>query len=757
MALFTPSESPAVVTREIDLTNGVPNVPTSTGAIVGNFRWGPCDEPTLINNEGTLARVFGTPDEDNSVDFHSAAYYLRYSDDLMVVRKITEVDEPGPAAVLSTSLTDTTTLINTGTAASITATHNTSSGQITGFTIVDSGDIYASAAPTITVNAPDSGDTPTVTAAVNNYGVTTVTVTPGAVPYFYDSTNPPALTVSGGDYYQTLNVTIVDNGGGYASAPNATIVGSPELGSAPSVATTIDADGNELATVTVTSNGNVYYGSTPTVTLSGGRAIYGVNAYDTTNSPTEVPIVKNDDSFESQRATLTSNGHTFVARYPGELGNSLKVSIVGAAGWSTWAYSGSFTGTPGTSSYADFKGATGDEVHVVVVDTEGEFTGVKGQILETFPFLSLARDAKDEQGGSTYIAEVINKTSNYVWLVDFPTALGNTAGSKTASGKSYSFTGEVNVTLTLGENSDTLSEDEYVTGFDLFEDVNTHLVDFLIAPGLANSTAQTTVVNDMVAIAQGIRKDCVVVTSPSRGAVVNNPVDAATDTLTDVTNFTRSSYLIVDNNYLKVYDKYNDQYIFIPACSSTAGLMAAADNNFAPWYSPAGPRRGQLLGVTSLAYTPNKSERDQLYLAGVNPIANIPGQGILLYGDKTHLARPSAFDRINVRRLFLVLERAISAAAGNILFEFNDEFTRAEFVNIVEPLLRDVKGRRGLTDFKVVCDETNNTGDVIDRNEFVASLFIKPARSINYITLNFVAVRTGVSFEEVVGNGNAGV
>jgi len=215
--------------------------------------------------------------------------------------------------------------------------------------------------------------------------------------------------------------------------------------------------------------------------------------------------------------------------------------------------------------------------------------------------------------------------------------------------------------------------------------------------------------------------------------------------------FTRSSYLAVDNNYLKVYDKYNDQYIFIPAASSTAGIMAATDNNFAPWFSPAGTRRGQYFGVTSLAYSPNKSERDTLYKAGINPIANIPGQGVLLYGDKTHLARPSAFDRINVRRLFLVLERAIAAAAQNILFEFNDEFTRAEFVNIVEPLLRDVKGRRGITDFKLVCDETNNTPLIIDSNQFIASLFIKPARSINFITLNFVAVRTGVTFEEVVG------
>jgi len=220
---------------------------------------------------------------------------------------------------------------------------------------------------------------------------------------------------------------------------------------------------------------------------------------------------------------------------------------------------------------------------------------------------------------------------------------------------------------------------------------------------------------------------------------------------TDLFAFTNSSYLVVDNNFLKIYDKYNDQYIQIPAASSTAGIMAATDLNRAPWFSPAGSRRGQYLGITAIAYSPTKIQRDTLYKAGINPVANIPGQGVLLFGDKTKLNRPSAFDRINVRRLFLILERAIGKAAEQVMFEFNDEFTRAEFVNIVEPVLREVKGRRGITDFRVIADATNNTAEVVDRNEFIANIFIKPARSINYVTLNFVAVRSGVDFEEVVG------
>jgi len=242
------------------------------------------------------------------------------------------------------------------------------------------------------------------------------------------------------------------------------------------------------------------------------------------------------------------------------------------------------------------------------------------------------------------------------------------------------------------------------------------------------------------------RKDCVAVVSVDYNSASTGDVSGYL-----ATNNYNSSYLVVDSNWLKVYDKYNDTYVSIPAASSTAGIMAASDSVSAPWFSPAGSRRGQYLGVTELLHNPTKTQRDVMYKQGVNPIVSMPGQGIMLFGDKTHLKRPSAFDRINVRRLFLVIERAISEAGQNVMFEFNDEFTRAEFVNIVEPFLREIQGRRGISDFRVVCDETNNTPEVIDRNEFIASCFIKPARSINYVTLNFVAVRTGVDFEEVVG------
>lgn len=575
MALTAPSESPAIVVKEVDLTSGVPNIPTSTGAFVGNFSWGPCDVPTLVSNEATLVGTFGSPDTVNTVDFHSASYYLRYSNDLYVVRDYTSVAK---------------------------------------------------------------------------------------------------------------------------------------------------------------------------------------NASDTNAS--SVPLVTNRDNFDGQQAQLTTDTHNFIAKYPGTLGNSLKVSFSGQGDtdYANWAYKSYYDAAPGTSDFATAAGATNDEAHVAVIDEDGAITGTAGTVLETFPFVSIALGAKTSDGTSNYILNVINSRSQYVWLASVPTAtFGTNAGSAPSSGLDFAagLTSDFNVSLVGGVNSAELATADFATGFDKFEDPNALAIDFMIAPGMASAADHATVVNDMIATAQSIRKDCMVIASPNRSAVVGQTTSAAAvsaiSSAMTSNAFTRSSYLAVDNNYLKVYDKYNDQYIFIPAASSTAGIMAATDNNFAPWFSPAGTRRGQYFGVTSLAYSPNKSERDTLYKAGINPIANIPGQGILLYGDKTHLARPSAFDRINVRRLFLVLERAIAAAAQNILFEFNDEFTRAEFVNIVEPLLRDVKGRRGITDFKLVCDETNNTPLIIDSNQFIASLFIKPARSINFITLNFVAVRTGVTFEEVVG------
>jgi hypothetical protein len=484
-------------------------------------------------------------------------------------------------------------------------------------------------------------------------------------------------------------------------------------------------------------------------------------------------LIKNEDHWERQ--TLSQ---TFYAKYPGELGNSLAVSVFGVLSgdsdnsnsatttlFNSWTYEGKFDDVPGTSQWAkEYPGTVkNDEIHVAVIDQDGFITGTKGEVLETFPYVSVAEGAKTVDGGDNYVKTVINQGSKYVWFGDWDSATsiaGPNWGSAPTDGGSINYADQVlsfsndsaTKSLSGGADGQTLDAGDIAFGFDEFEDVEQIDVSILIAPGMANKSAQVTVVNDLAGIAGVTRKDCVVVTSPDRAAVVNN-IDPVNDTLATTNDFTASSYLIVDNNYLRVYDKYNDNYIYIPAASTTAGLLAATDANYGPWWSPAGERRGEYVGVTNLAYSPSKAERDELYKKSVNPIVQFPGRGILLFGDKTKLARPSAFDRINVRRLFLALEKAVSVASRNFLFEFNDEFTRAEFVAIVNPLLREIKARRGIQDFFVQCDERNNTPEVIDRNEFIATLFIKPARSINFITLNFVATRTGANFEEIVSSG----
>jgi hypothetical protein len=606
MAFFTPSLSPAVVVREFDLTGIVPNVGTTTGVFVGNYRWGPVEKPTFVNNEATLVSLFATPNTNNAVDFLTAAQFTKYSDQLINIRAVTSA----------------------------------------------------------AYNAFDS-----------------------------------------------------DTANGVSS---------------------------------------------------------GVSQASTRSQS----LIKNEAHFNSIRSALDSDGHSFIAKYPGTLGNSLQIQICSydaddsaansqfdsnAGGqFTNWSLRNQFDGRPLSSAYALGKNAQKDEVHVAILDGDGQFTGTKGTVLETFPYVSLARDAKNADGSTNYIADVLNNQSSYVWLVDAANIdsdfrVGG-AGSDADSGDDYSLIDSAQgvkvIDLVNGANSGSLGVSQYINAFDLIEDVDAYQVDFLISPPVTTSNGANTtadqIITDLNSIAATTRKDCVVVASPPKDAVVG-ATDPVTETIKFANLLPSSSYTFLDNNYIKIFDKYNDQYIDIPANSSTAGLMAQSDIQTAPWFSPAGLRRGNYFNAVDIAHSPVKADRDRLYRANVNPIANIPGSGITLFGDKTMLRRPSAFDRINVRRLFLTLERAIARAAKSVLFEFNDEFTRAEFVNIVEPFLREVKGRRGITDFRVVCDETNNTPEIIDRNEFIATIFIKPARSINFITLNFVAVRTGVDFEEVVG------
>ena len=495
--------------------------------------------------------------------------------------------------------------------------------------------------------------------------------------------------------------------------------------------------------------------------LSYARNLRVVRAGNTTSALNATAnggiAILNRDQYESEYLDLSAANTygMFAARYPGDLGNSLKVSLWASSNsvsFSTWEYAPEFQSVPGTSTYAAGVNGANDEMHIIVLDEDGKFTGTGNTVLEKFAYVSKASDAKNDDGSSNYYVNVINDRSKYIYIINHALNSNGTTSTTTwgspASNTTFS-QGQSGYGASLKQGVYLAPTDgQLTTAYDKF--ANADEVDVsLIATGSHSSTVVAHVIDNIV----GSRKDCVAFVSPPKAAVVNNSGDEVTH-ITTYRNSTlnkSSSYAVMDTGWKYQFDKYNNVYRWVPLNGDIAGLCVRTDFERDPWFSPAGFNRGQIKNVVKLAWNPNKSQRDDLYKIGVNPVVSFPGEGTVLYGDKTLLAKPSAFDRINVRRLFIVLEKAIARAAKYSLFEFNDEFTRAQFVALVEPYLRDVKGRRGIFDFRVVCDETNNTPEVIDRNEFVGDIYIKPARSINFIQLNFVAVRTGVAFEEVVG------
>jgi len=418
--------------------------------------------------------------------------------------------------------------------------------------------------------------------------------------------------------------------------------------------------------------------------------------------------------------------------------------VVGTAVLRKWQYADQFKVAPGTSDYATSKSAANDEIHIIVIDEDGNFTGTANNVVEKWAFVSKAADAKDSSGSSIYYPNVLNEQSEYVWWTGHQP--GATNWGSNAQGVTFNAVSGPFYASMSGGADGTITTANVVSAYSQF--ANADSVDIsLIISGPANQAIATSLISNIAEV----RKDCLVFLSPERADVVNNPGNEVTDSLAYRDSLTSTSFAVMDSGWKYQYDKYNDTYRYVPLNGDIAGLCARTDLERDPWYSPGGLNRGIIKNVIKLAYNPTKTNRDDLYVKGINPVVSFQGEGTVLFGDKTMLSKPSAFDRINVRRLFVVLEKSIARAARFSLFEFNDQFTRAQFVALVEPFLRDVQGRRGITDFRVVCDETNNTGEVIDRNEFIGDIYIKPARSINFIQLNFVAVRTGVSFDEVVG------
>tara|TARA_Y100000310_G_scaffold341607_1_gene441299 strand:+ start:5642 stop:7570 length:1929 start_codon:yes stop_codon:yes gene_type:complete len=553
-----------------------------------------------------------------------------------------------------------------------------------------------------------------------------------------------------------------------------------------------------------TTGGNNTYNATSEATLGSNTAGTGF-------------LVKNDLHYTETYADGSLNVGEWIAKYPGTLGNSLKVSMCASANAYQSTLSGTLavtagattvTGTstdfqgelsigdliqlngqevkvsaiasdvsltistahvdgaaanasvvrnweyfkkvdkvaPGTSTDATRVGALSDEMHVVVVDEDGVISGTADTVLEVYANVSKASDAKKTDGTNNYYVEVVNQLSQWIRWADHAGTV-TSAGTVLTNGLTYGVPAKPRTfSLTGGRRGGAPDNADYIRGYNLFKSPEDVDISFLLASD-ANGTKGDHLIDN---IAES-RKDILVCFSPEKADVVNNSGSESTATIAFRDTFNSTSYAVMDCNWKYQYDKYNDLYRWVPLNGDIAGLMVQTDVTRDPWWSPAGYNRGKIKNVTKLAWNPKKAERDLLYKAGVNPVITEPGQGTLLFGDKTMFATPSAFDRINVRRLFIVLEKAISTASKFTLFEFNDEFTRAQFKNLIEPFLRDVQGRRGLTDFRVVCDDTNNTGEVIDRNEFIGDIYIKPARSINFIQLNFVAVRTGVEFDEVVG------
>ena len=668
--------SPGVLVREVDLTNVVPAVSTSIGAIAGAFEKGPVGEITAVSSEEELVRLFGKPNGSNFETFFTASNFLQYGNALRVVRAesgVTNAMSGGSGLLIKSD------------------THyqdNYSAGEAS------------------------SGEWGARTAGIhgNSLGVSMCI---GAAAYE--------------EHLGSSNQTVGED------AVGATVV-KVDAGTAFNVGDIIafssaDASSNSANFAHVAGDeGNEY-------------EITAINTHDLTVR------LKDDPNGGGLKAIIPDN--SFIRR--------------------RWAFYDLFDSAPGTSTYAASKNISDDEMHIVVFDRTGLISGFRkdtagertNAVLETYPFVSKAFGAKTAQGGTNYYPDVIFKQSSFVYWLDHSSVLGAgggkiAAGTAGTSGDAFAVgtgtTGEIPFSLSGGADDYAVTVGELDTAYNEFADAETVDVNLIMGgstPAGANGTQHAT---NLIDIAEK-RKDVVVFISPRRADVVNiaNSTTQAANVKKFFDGLASSSYAVFDSGYKYMFDKFNDVFRFVPLNGDIAGLCANTDQVADPFFSPGGFNRGQIRGAVKLAFNPTKAQRDILYPARINPVVSFPGQGTVLFGDKTALAKPSAFDRINVRRLFILLEKAIATAAKFQLFEFNDEFTRAQFRNLVEPFLRDIQGRRGITDFSVVADGTNNTGEVIDRNEFVADIFIKPARSINFIQLNFIAVRTGVAFSEIGG------
>ena len=740
---------------EIDLTTAIPSISTTIGAIGGVFNWGPIDKFVLVDSENTLVSSYGRPDNNTFETFFTAANFLAYGNQLYVSR----------AAVTTGSSNSQIVTLNSNTTISA---NGTSIGATVGSAVFGAG-IPGGAFVTATTDSAITINLSATTSSAQTVNFYSNTMSFNAV----SNSAPVALAgfiVKNRDHYDTLSfgsgveyaarypgdrgnslkVSVCSTKAQYSSVINPySVSGYSNSTVIPSVGGITLAVNSTTANVFIANSATLSFASTYLAATAMRDSITIGDFFEIGNSSIGTQYLKVKSVGQlANTGGLSPTGPVF---FNVTFEDPFKLSTAYSSNAVTrnWEYFNNVSVDPGTSPTLidNGNGSVVDQVSVVVVDQNGNFTGTPGTILEIYQNVSRATDAKNAEGTTNYYKTVINDNSRYIWFVnDRSGASSNTAALVTGAAALVPYTVSF-VGGRDGLNETNITNAALATAYDLFKDP-TGVDVALVMAGKATSNQLPNYLIDNIA---ENRKDCIVFISPTRANVVNNVGSEATDTVAFRKSLRNTSYAFIDSGYKYQYDKYNDIYRYVPLNGDIAGLTARSDDLADPWFSPAGFNRGQIKNLVKLAYSPSKADRDLLYKNDINPVVTFPGQGTVLYGDKTALGKSSAFDRINVRRLFIVLEKTVANASNQTMFEFNDEFTRSQFRNLVEPFLRDIKGRRGIFDFRVVCDETNNTAEIVDSNRFVGDIYVKPARAINFIQLNFVAVRTGVEFNEIVG------
>lgn len=758
--MTSPLSSPGVLVREIDISTIIPSVATTEGALVGVFPWGPINQVMVADSEEYMAKFFGRPANFNAETFFSGASFLSYGNRLLMVRAA-NTQGSSPLVTATVTAANSTVVLSTGNtsklAVGMSLVASSNSGVTNGATIAS---VVNSTAFTLsTASHAAANTTGDVLQFVTNTAMTAFCNTAQVANIQYQTAlsevdfegkdgtydgNIPFIARFPGEPGNSLRVSVCANIQGYSSEIDMT-------------------DYANAASFTINVNSN-----TVTVLVQGANAAHantGAQSFKTELGVTDIMQLGNSAiGTQDMKITALSNvsvsgsnaSFTISFEDPFKLAESFTYSSDSTAGQTTlnryWEYYNRVTQAPGMSSHQLYFGnnsITSDEMHVVVIDDDGYFSGVPGTVLEVYQSLSRATDAKSLDGESNYWRNVINDRSLYVYAVNDMSGIT----SATALNLTNSTLDTLSLDFDYGKNGKDESGIEIgvlTNGWMKFqskEDVSD--VSLLIVGKNRGGSILANWVIDNVALQ---RRDCVVFVSPQKGDVVNNFGNEASACVTFFNTIRDTSYAFCDGGYKLMYDRYNDINRWVPLCGDMAGLHARTDYTNDPWWAAGGLNRGQLKNLIKLAWNPREADRDVLYRANINPVASFKGEGTVLWGNKTHQSRPSAFDRMNVRRLFIVLEKAISKAARYTLFEFNDATTRAQFRNMVNPYLRGVQGARGIQAFLVKCDETNNTPDVVDRNEFVGSIFIKPNRVIDFITLNFICVGSAISFASVVGD-----